>query len=472
VYVPGDLKEADAIIRENPIDIIVTDVSFSHGAFADWLSLWPYPFILLAYYGEEEWVAAHIGDESSSFLMRDANFRHVGTLPIVIQKVLNIRESVRRGNIHLKISEQQYMQLVSSIPDIVYTLDGHGHFTYLNDAINQLGYTPMELIGKHFTILIAEEDIPRVSREIVLEKYKGKHTTPEETPKLFDERRTGKRMTKDLVVRLRPKIPGKEPNTRGIVYAYGEISCGGLCLPEYEGWGVGTVGIIRDVTERYLRAQEFETELRIKDHVLREIHNRIIDNLQLVSSLLDLRSTEVENQKALSAFFDAQNQIQVIALIHEQLFNSKSLEAVQIDTFIHALISRLLNIYEIDTPAFTIHINCKSFILDVGQIIPVALILNELVSASIKYGLARTEGTLNIILEQRDENPSVFLEVHDDGKGLPDHYFESDISPFDVQLIYALCEQLEGTSSWERDPENHFKLTFPYKLRSVYTLAL
>ena len=203
IRVPESLQEADKILAEDAVDLIVTDLSFANGAFADWLMLWPRPFILLGYYGEESRLDGLIRDEACSFVMRDSSHRHLGSLPTMIRKVLNIRESRDRQNAHFQISERRYMDLVSALPDIVYTLDAQGRFCYINDSVSCLGYQPSELMGKHFSIIVDEDDVAKVSRDLVLPELRGRTTGPEGSPKLFDERRTGSRMTRDLVIRLR-----------------------------------------------------------------------------------------------------------------------------------------------------------------------------------------------------------------------------------------------------------------------------
>lgn len=258
---PKTLKETDELLTNRDIDLIITDLGFENGSLADWLVLWPHPFIILSYYGEEDRVDSLIGDESCSYVMRDPDHRHLGALPTMIRKVLNVRESLSRQNVHLQISERRYLELVRSLPDIVYTLDASGRFLFINEAVSQFGYRPEELVGKHFSSIIYEADVEKVSRSIVLPPLAGQN--PEKAPKLFDERRTGPRMTRNLEVRI--KLPrNQEQNKDAMVYAFGEVSCTGCSLPEYDGLGIGTVGIIRDISGRKQNEKKREESLRAK----------------------------------------------------------------------------------------------------------------------------------------------------------------------------------------------------------------
>ncbi|HOK00290.1 MAG TPA: histidine kinase dimerization/phosphoacceptor domain -containing protein [Termitinemataceae bacterium] len=458
VYYPKDFQEADRIISTEQISIIITDTSFSAGAFADWLSLWPYPYILLAYYGEEDIVDELIQDEACSFIMRDPSYRHLGSLPTMIRKVLNIRESVERQNAHLRISEQRYMELVSSIPDIVYTLDGKGCFTYINDAITQLGYTPLELIGKHFSTILAEEEIPRVSRKEVLPRYRGIPTGPEHAPKLFDERRRGPRMTRHLVVKLKPKTDSSaEMATTAVVYSYGEVAAVGIELPEYEGMEIGTVGIIRDVTQRKKKEIELENELYHKDMLLREIYHRIKNNLQVIASLIRYRCDDLQDEQSKEIFLDLQNKIEAIALVHEQLYSNRVVGKVNIKEFLSQLIELLQDSYSVNRTKVQTTLSCEAVQIDSERALPLTLLLIEILNESYQYGVQRNGGSIHILLQVKKN--ILRLTIDDDRKGIP----SADMNLFnvvDVRLIKAFVDQLHGSYRWDHTDGSHFELEF------------
>jgi diguanylate cyclase (GGDEF)-like protein/PAS domain S-box-containing protein len=146
------------------------------------------------------------------------------------------------------MSEQteRYKDLIKTLPDIVYIIDTEGYFTYLNDAVKRLGYTPEQLIGKHFSTIVHPDEIEKVQRSKVLPRFKGVVTGKNEVPLLFDEKRTGERITRNLRVRLLPKGKVK----RGIC-TEGEVIAIGLYEYEKEQNKsfIGTIGLIRDIGE-------------------------------------------------------------------------------------------------------------------------------------------------------------------------------------------------------------------------------
>jgi len=157
----------------------------------------------------------------------------------------------------LKASEEKFRSFVQMLPDFVYQIDASGHFTFVNDAVTNLGFLPEELIGKHFNTIVVPIDSKQVNRFEVLKENTMKQPDKEETPKLFDERRTGERSTRGLEVRIVPKEGGV--GTPAIIEPIGEevpiveISSSGLYESnivtgkmEY----IGSVGVIRDITER------------------------------------------------------------------------------------------------------------------------------------------------------------------------------------------------------------------------------
>lgn len=123
---------------------------------------------------------------------------------------------------------REYESILSILPDIIYKIDPDGNFVYLNNTVAMLGFQPDELLGRHFSVLLYPEDIPKISRKQVLPNFQGKATGEYKAPKLFDEARTGRRITKNLAVRLIPKFAPHDMVNDAMPAIEGEITASGI----------------------------------------------------------------------------------------------------------------------------------------------------------------------------------------------------------------------------------------------------
>ncbi|MCK4941190.1 HD domain-containing protein [candidate division WOR-3 bacterium] len=186
---------------------------------------------------------------------------------------------------------ERYIAIIKALPDIVYRIDPEGNFTFVNDSVRGLGYEPDELIGEHFSKIVHPDDVKLFARNFILPKYKGKITGDVNAPKLFDERRTGRRKTKDLEIRLLLKKKKKDMDERiGTVIAFGDVSSTGHYGKEADGADqrfLGTLGIIRDITERKI-ADELLHKLNRALKVVRECDQILVRATEETKLLLDI----------------------------------------------------------------------------------------------------------------------------------------------------------------------------------------
>ncbi len=155
----------------------------------------------------------------------------------------------------LKKEGIDFLEILQYLPDIVYRIDEDGRFTFVNDYVHVLGYSPSELIGKHFSTIIHPDDVPRVSRSHVLPRYHGKITGTERSPSLFDERRRFSRIRRGAEIRLLSKVDAGEAH--GYVYIDAEVNAAGTYTFEKgEEIFCGSIGVIRDITLKKRSAEK------------------------------------------------------------------------------------------------------------------------------------------------------------------------------------------------------------------------
>ena len=220
-------------------------------------------------------------------------------------------------------------------------------------------------------------------------------------------------------------------------------------------------GILRDITQHYRAEEKIKASLREKEVLLKEIHHRVKNNMQIISSLLNLQSQYIKDQKALDLFKDSQNRVKSMALIHERLYQSKDLARINVQDYIQSLTKHLFNMYRDTALEVTPKIEADNLSLGIDQAIPCGLIINELVSNSLKYAFPnRRKGTVNIKLIS-DNNGKLELIVRDNGIGLPKNFNKQKTRSLGLQLVYALADQLEGTIQLERDNGTTFRIMFP-----------
>ncbi len=178
-----------------------------------------------------------------------------------------------------------------------------------------------------------------------------------------------------------------------------------------------------------------------KDLLLREIHHRVKNNLQLISSLLTLQGRSIDDEMAIQAINDGRNRVRSMALIHQDLYNKENLTDIGVKTYLEKLCTELFDTYKIDKDRIQLHLAIDDIDIDIDTMIPLGLIINELITNTLKYAFPQDhKGNLNIDLYNEDEQ--LILKVEDDGIGYDPSTVRKD--SFGATLISALSDQLEG----------------------------
>ncbi|MBL7934084.1 MAG: hypothetical protein JNL60_19425 [Bacteroidia bacterium] len=189
--------------------------------------------------------------------------------------------------------------------------------------------------------------------------------------------------------------------------------------------------------------------LKEKEHLLKEVHHRVKNNLQIVSSLLNLQSVNMLDRKYLALINDSRNRIHSMALVHEMLYASRDLSKIEIYEYITRLSSSINNSFSNPAAAISFHYHVqKNLFFDIDYMISIGLILNEIISNSFKYAFPDKTGNITISLSSqahKGKQTLYELKVFDDGVGLSDNFDVKKDSQLGMQLISMLSDQINGT---------------------------
>jgi len=220
-----------------------------------------------------------------------------------------------------------------------------------------------------------------------------------------------------------------------------------------------------DVTDRIKAEKELQASLNEKELMLKEIHHRVKNNLQIISSLLTLQSESLKDQTAKEYFADSQNRIKSMAIIHEKLYQTRDFANIDIKEYVNNLVLSLFRAYNITSSQIEVEVDITNISLDVDTAIPCGLIINELVSNSLKYAFpAKEKGKMSITLKALDDE-KLQLTVSDNGPGLPQNFEPSKAKSLGLTLVTILTNQLNGEIKMLNDSGTTFIITFMKRIQ-------
>lgn len=235
-----------------------------------------------------------------------------------------------------------------------------------------------------------------------------------------------------------------------------------------QGYPLEIVGYSMEISSRKQAETQLLASLKEKEVLLKEIHHRVKNNLQVISSLLKLQSDSITDPQVLVLFKDSYHRVRSMALIHEKLYGSEDLSRINTTDYIRSLTASLLSSYTIpdernpqsNSASLDLQLTIDSHWLDVNTAIPCGLIINELVSNALKYAFPHSQtGTIQVGFCLEDSQ--FVLRVSDNGVGLPPGFKVDQIESLGLQLVINLTEQLRGFLDIKQDSGTEFKIIFP-----------
>ncbi len=218
---------------------------------------------------------------------------------------------------------------------------------------------------------------------------------------------------------------------------------------------------LHDITERLKTEKYLKNSVIEKETLLREIHHRVKNNLQTVSSLLDLQAESITEPKSLEAFRSSQSRVKSMALIHERLYKSENLSKIKACEYIKNLVEYLEGTYQSPSREIEITTEIEDHHLDLDVAIPCGLIINELVSNSMKYAFPQNHKGKIIISLQSDHEENLVLRIKDDGVGIPLNFKNLNPQSLGLELVKLMVKQLNGRMAIDGTAGTTISITFP-----------
>jgi len=204
---------------------------------------------------------------------------------------------------------------------------------------------------------------------------------------------------------------------------------------------------------------ELQREIAQKELLLKEIHHRVKSNMQLISNMLSIQETQIKDESARKVFREGWSRIRFMVLVHEKLYQSGDFTGINFAEFTKSLLNDLFGTYNVEEGTINLKISVKNVYLDINLAIPCGLIINELVSNSLKYGFQEQQKG-EIIIEFESKNSIYELTVGDNGKGFPKYLDFRNAESLGLQLVRLLCKKINATIELDRSKGTLFKIVF------------
>lgn len=327
-------------------------------------------------------------------------------------------------------------QILSSTNEGIFGMDLKNNCTFINkSAVKLIGYNPRTEKGKNIHEIVHDS--------ITNEKIKKEDQCP-----ICIALNTKKSYVNDNYIfkssngKLFPVQYSSNP-----IIEHGKVK--------------GAVVSFQDITERKNSEKMIKDSLKEKDILIKEIHHRVKNNMQIISSMLNLQSNNVDDERALRTLRDSQNRIQSMAIIHEKLYRSGDLSGIKLDEYIKDLVNHLETSHNILSDNIIIKQKIDDVFLGIDTAITIGLIINELLSNIFKHAFTKTgRGIVEITYQSRGEMPSI-LSIKDNGKGFPKEFNFEQTESLGLQLVSTLVKQLNGTIKLNRNPGTEFIISLP-----------
>jgi PAS domain S-box-containing protein len=326
-------------------------------------------------------------------------------------------------------SQKKYRDLAELLPQPIFESDLNGDVTFTNRiGFKIFGYTPEDLdTGLNMLQLLDPKDHLRAMEDI-------------------------KRSILDDELSVEEYTALKKDGTPIPILVYSNAI-------RQDNKVIGSRGVFVDLTDIKNVENNLIASLKEKDILLREIHHRVKNNMQIISSLLNLQTKYVDDQEAVNVLKESQNRVKSMAIIHEKLYQSKNLTKINFVDYIQSLVLNLFYSYNIQEDQIKPILEIENIHLNMETAVPCGLIISELISNSLKYAFPN-EMKGEIIVSLKSDIDNYQLCISDNGIGLPESIEFDHLETLGLLLVNILTEQIDGKITILRDQGTQYKITF------------
>ena len=327
----------------------------------------------------------------------------------------------------LLMAEKEWKRTFDALPDLITILDSEHQVVKVNQAMaDSLGVSPEDAVGKRCYEVVHGSNSPITHCPHSMLLADGTEHTSEV----------------------------QEDNLGGYFLVTATP------IKDNEGNIVGSVHVARNITQRVIMENKLRKTLEEKDMLMKEIHHRVKNNLMVMSSLLNLQSSYIKDDVTRDIFNDSQSRAKSMALIHERLYRSGDFKSIAMKEYVEQLSNDLFHIYMAKNSRIDLILDVQNITLDVDTAIPLGLILNELLTNSMKYAFPNNEkGVIKVNLK-KTKDEEFLLEVKDNGIGMSSDFDVESVDSLGMKLIMILTQQINGHLEFDFSNGTRFSINF------------
>jgi PAS domain S-box-containing protein len=383
---------------------------------------------------------------------------------VLIYQGLKVNEARLRREAEKRYSArlQLYIESLEEASDCVLIADANKNLMYSNNPIeNILGISPALAVGRSIMSLLFSDPADASMARVGL-RHSGRWHGE------VQSRRGTEQVTTEITIAA---VHDDNDNETAFVSIARDVTDRKKVEEELEGHrmnlqalvDVRTTALKHEISENKAVQRELANSLQEKELLLKEVHHRVKNNMQVISSLLNIQAETVANQTFTDLLGESQQRIKSMSLIHENLYQSDNLLEIDFEDYINMLANSLHRFYSVQDVIVSLDIQVDNVALDIETAVPCGLIINELISNSLKHAFKGRTGKGQIYIHFRSIGCQYVLEIGDNGNGLPGDFSVDSTTSMGMEIVSILTQQIDGQLTFDSNEGASFKIAFPKK---------